>query len=502
MKIQKLFKNIKTVVIKGSKDAEITGLSANSALVAPGNLFIAKKGGQFNGADFIPDAIAAGASAILTDLYNPFFPSVTQVVHPDPASIEALIAQEFYGRLSKALYLVGVTGTNGKTTTSYLIRHLMEAKKKQFGLIGTIEQIVGQHVFPSSQTTPDLIQNYKLFNEMVASDCFGCVMEVSSHALAQGRVEGIEFDVAVFTNLTQDHLDYHKTIEQYASSKAKLFSALKKGKKNFPKVAVVNVDSPFCQNMIADCPAKLIGYGISTPCALRASKIAFSSSGVEFDVDYFSQYEHISSCLIGRYNVYNLLAAAGVGLAIGFSLKEIAACFKSFGTVPGRLERVPNEKGLNIFVDYAHTEDALYNVLKTLREFKKGRLITVFGCGGDRDENKRPKMGAVVETFSDLAIVTSDNPRSEDPEEIIRHILAGLKKPGEALVVVDREQAIHRAIQTAQPDDIVLIAGKGHETTQVFSHQTVAFDDRVIAGQACSLASPPKARNQPSKEPF
>lgn len=309
-------------------------------------------------------------------------------------------------------------------------------------------------------------------------------MEVSSHALDQGRVHSIEFDVAVFTNLTQDHLDYHKTMEEYAGAKAKLFTSLEKGHKKSPKTAVVNADSPYCAQMIAGCKADLIRYGIQQPCDLVASSVRLTPHGMEFDVSYRGAFAHFTSPLIGRYNVYNLLAATGVGLARGFALEEIAASLKDFGRIPGRLERVANDKGLNIFVDYAHTDDALSNVLKTLQEFKKGRLITVFGCGGNRDSAKRPKMGAVAEALSDLAIVTSDNPRNEEPEEIIRAILTGLKNPAQAMVIVDRQQAIRKAVQMALPDDIVLIAGKGHENTQIFSNQTIDFDDRIVAAEA------------------
>lgn len=486
VKIKKLLRNIPEAVIRGSRETGITGLTSHSKLVAPGNLFIAKKGLTVDGSRFIPDAVAAGASAILTDLYDPFFSEVTQIIHPNVAVAEAAMAKEFYEHPDAQLFLVGITGTNGKTTTAYLIRHLLEQREKKCGLIGTIEWIVGQHLFPSSNTTPDLLQNYKLFHDMVAMECMGCVMEVSSHALDQGRTESIEFDVAVFTNLTQDHLDYHGSMEEYAKAKARLFTSLHPGQKKFAKTAVVNADSPFCSQMIAGCcSASILRYGIEQECELRASHVALSPSGLSFDVTWKDQTWHFTSPLIGRHNVYNLLAATAVALLQGMSLKEIAASLKNFSRIPGRLERVPNKKGLNIFVDYAHTDDALSNVLTTLRELKKGQLITVFGCGGNRDREKRPKMGAAVEALSDLAIVTSDNPRNEEPEEIIHHILAGLKKPEEALVIVDREKAIYRAIQLAKPDDIVLIAGKGHETTQIFSQQTIAFDDRAVALAAC-----------------
>ncbi len=484
VKLKKLLKSITPQAIKGSKETQITGLTSNSKLVAPGNLFIAKKGLSSDGARFIPDAVAAGATAILTDLYNPFYPHITQIIHPDVAEIEAAIAHRFYDFPCTRLFLVGITGTNGKTTTSYLIRRLLEKKKKGCGLIGTIETIVGKNIYPSTHTTPDLLQNLKLFHEMVAAGCQSCTMEVSSHALEQGRVRSIEFDVAVFTNLTQDHLDYHETMQQYGLAKAKLFSSLKKG-----ATAVINADSLASSQMIADCKADRIFYGIEHPCDLRASSIQLSASGMEFDLTFQDQIQHISSPLIGRYNVYNLLAATAAGLVYGMTLEEMASLFKDFSQVPGRLERIPNNKGLNIFVDYAHTDDALRNVLQTLQEFKTGRLITVFGCGGDRDPLKRPKMGAAVEEFSDLPIVTSDNPRSEDPEAIIRAILPGLKNPSRALVIVDREEAIHQAIALAKPEDIVLIAGKGHETDQVFSHKTIHFDDREVARAAvCALA--------------
>lgn len=485
IKIKKLLKNITVQAIRGPKDIEITGLTSNSKMVAPGNLFIAKKGLTVDGARFIPDAIAAGASAILTDLYDPFYPNTTQIIHSDIAAIEAKIAKEFYSDPSNQLFLVGITGTNGKTTIAYIVHYLLNKVGERCGLIGTVECIVGQHVFPSGQTTPDLLQNYKLFHDMVARGCKGCVMEVSSHALDQRRVESIEFDVAVFTNLTQDHLDYHRTMNEYGKAKAKLFTSLKKGRKKFPKIAVVNADSPYCEQILADYSGECIRYGIDQTCDLRATGISLTPSGMKFDVSYRGQIEKFTSPLIGRYNVYNILAATGVGVAHGLGLNEIAEVLKDFSKVPGRLERVPNSIGLNIFVDYAHTEDALANVLMTLQELKRGRLITVFGCGGDRDKSKRPKMGAIVETFSDLSIVTSDNPRSENPEEIIRSILTGLKNPGQALVLVDREDAINKAIQVAKPEDIVLIAGKGHENYQIISHKIVNFDDRSVAIAAC-----------------
>ena len=469
MKLKKLLEHIPSHTLKGSKEIDITGISSHSKRVAPGHLFIAKKGA----AHHIPEAIQAGAVAILTDLYNPFH-SAAQIIHPDIALCEAKLAHAFYG--NPDLYLVGITGTNGKTTTSYLVRHLLSP----CGLIGTVEWNVGKHLFPAEGTTPDLVQNLKLFHDMRTSGCTSCAMEVSSHALDQGRVRGIDFDAAVFTNLTQDHLDYHCTMQQYAEAKAKLFTSLK-------GTAIVNADSEYAEEMLKGCKANILKYGIKNGCDVKASHIALTPQGMHFQVSYEEQEQLFTSPLIGRYNVYNLLAATAVGLCRGLTLNAIAKSLQNFSHIPGRLERVPNERSLNVFVDYAHTDDALHSVLTTLQELKRGRLITVFGCGGNRDPLKRPKMGAVVEAFADVPIVTSDNPRNEDPEEIIRGIITGFKRPGNALVIVDRRLAIFRAIEMATPDDIVLIAGKGHENTQTFSQGAIAFDDKAVALEAMTI---------------
>jgi UDP-N-acetylmuramoyl-L-alanyl-D-glutamate--2,6-diaminopimelate ligase len=486
IKLKKLLKNIPDVCVKGSKEIEISGICTHSKRVAPGNLFIAKKGLTNDGARFIPDAIAAGAVAIVTDLYDPFYPDVVQILTEDTTAIEAQLAEEYYQCASQKLFLIAITGTNGKTTTSYLIKHIFDALGSSCGLIGTVEWIVGQHVFPSSMTTPDLISNHKLFYEMVKEECRTCVMEVSSHALDQERVRAVEFDVAVFTNLTQDHLDYHKSLENYAAAKAKLFASLTQGKKPYPKWAVLNADSSYKEHMQTECSASVLTYGIDTPCDLMAQDIALFPQGLTCKVCYHDEILSLKSALIGRFNVYNLLAAIGASLVRGFSLKACINALSSFTGVSGRLERVANARNLNIFVDYAHTDDALENVLKTLKELKAKRILTVFGCGGSRDSSKRPKMGAVVERYSDLIFITSDNPRAEDPLDIIAQILTGLSSPERAYVIPDRSQAIQQAIDLCAPDDILLIAGKGHETTQIFSHTTINFDDRLCAKTHCA----------------
>lgn len=488
VKLKKLLKNISVQAIRGSKEVEITGLSSNSKLVTPGDLFIAKKGLTHDGARFIPDAVAAGAVAILTDLYDPFFSHIVQIIDPDVNGIEAKIAKAFYADASDHLFLVGITGTSGKTTTSYLVRHVFEGLKEACGLIGGVEWMFGEHVFPSSITTPDLLVNYKLFHEMILAGCKACAMEVSSHALEQGRVREIEFDVAVFTNLSHEHLDYHQTMQNYAHAKTQLFSSLKKPeeavKKQFSKTSLINNDSPYAQEMIQASSAPIFTYGIENKADLSASHIHLSHQGIQCQFLYQGKSYPLISSLIGRFNVYNLLAAAGVALIRGFDLEEILPVLATFSTVCGRLERVSNTKGLHIFVDHAHKLDALSNVLHTLKEICKGRIITVFGCGGNRDTGKRPLMGSVAESLSDIPIVTSDNPRNEEPEEIIRQILVGFQDKKKAVVIVDRKEAIERAVQLAQAEDIILIAGKGHETTQIFSHQTIDFDDCLIAQAA------------------
>lgn len=487
MKLKKLLKEL-PVEVKGSKEIEITGITSNSTLVSPGNLFVAKKGKTYDGTQFAAQAVAAGAHAILSSLFDPFLPEgVTQIIHPDVIAVEAELAKVYYDFPAEKLFLVGITGTNGKTTTSYLVRHLFESLHLSCGLIGTVEWITGKHQYPSLYTSPDILTNMKLFHEMVQEGCKAAVMEVSSHALFQERVRDIEFDVAVFTNLTQDHLDYHETMENYADAKAKLFASLGKcgQNKNAIKTAVVNSDSPWIEHLTRGCHERVIRYGIDGDADLLAKEIELTAEGTRFSVEYEGKKVAFSVSLIGRFNIYNCLAAIGVGIAYGFSLGELSPILRTFKNARGRLERVPNSRGLNIFVDYAHTDDALKNVLQTLGEFKRGKLITVFGCGGNRDAKKRPLMGRVAEGYSDCCIVTNDNPRQEDPDEIIRQILTGFEDVSRVLVLPDRREAIRKAVELASKGDIVLIAGKGHETKQIIGHQQIHFDDRATATEFC-----------------
>lgn len=488
MKLRKLFKDIKEVEIKGTKDLEINGICSNSKLVAPGNLFIAKKGRIDDGSHYIGEALAAGAVAVLTDLYDPFV-KATQIIHPDVAGIEGLLASHYYQFPSRELFMVGITGTNGKTTTSFLTKYLLDVLDGPSGLIGTIEYIIGKHRYKATRTTPDVVSNHKMLREMCLQGCHSAVMEVTSHALDQGRVNNIQFDVAVFTNLTLDHLDYHTTMEAYCDAKQILFAGLGKEKdskkKKIAPVAIINADSPWKDRLLHGCEATIFTFGIDQAADLMAEDIHFSGSKTIFSMKWKSKKFKCEVPLVGRYNVYNCLAATSVCLERGYSIEKILPLMAHFPPVPGRLEFVKNPLDLKIYVDFAHSDDALQNVLECLNEFKTGRLILVFGCGGDRDRGKRSKMGAIAEAYADICIITSDNPRGEDPGKICEEILTGLKKKERPLVILDRFQAIERAIDIAAAGDIVLIAGKGHETYQIFAHKTVEFDDRKVAHQIC-----------------
>ena len=487
MKLKELLKKIPFKQSHGSKDIMISGICSNSKLAAPGNLFIARKGKADDGMTYIPEAIAAGAVAIFTDIYDPLLKkSVTQVIYPDVASLEGIIAANYYRFASDELFMVGITGTNGKTTTSFLVKHLLDNLAGSCGLIGTIKYVIGDHHYDATRTTPDAVSNQKMLRDMVSQGSKNAVMEVTSHALDQHRVDCINFDTAVFTNLTLDHLDYHVTMENYAKAKNRLFrNALTPSKKAYSKTAVVNIDSPWWSEIIEGTKANLITYGISGQADLRAEEICLSPGGASFTINFRGQRVPFSWALSGRFNVYNCLAAVGVGLSRWFPLEDIVAVLQKAPAVPGRLQAVENPLGLKIYVDFAHSDDSLLNVLECLAEFKKGKVITLFGCGGNRDTAKRPRMARVSEEHSDIVIVTSDNPRNEDPEEIARQIIAGFSNKGCYIVELDRKKAIERAIDIATPEDIILIAGKGHEPYQIFAHKTIEFDDRKVAFQLC-----------------
>jgi UDP-N-acetylmuramoyl-L-alanyl-D-glutamate--2,6-diaminopimelate ligase len=460
MKLSKLVKGL-NVTIKGSKDVEVLALSNDSRKTQPGSLFFAKKGHNVDGANFIPQALKAGAVAIVTDLYDPFI-KCTQIITKDVVALEPIIASRFFSDPSKELFCVGITGTKGKTTTSYLVKHLLDHLGISSGLIGTNEIIISDKKVPSNATTIDVISNHKFLKEMLSRGQKGAVMEVSSHGLDQNRVDEIDFSCAIFTNLYPDHLDYHKNFEEYFLAKQKL---LKKS-----RCHILNADTVWDR-------FDGIKYGIEKG-DIQAKNIEFTDRDTHFLVDGVS----FSSKLIGKHNVYNMLAAISLGVHLGKGLKEISAILQTFESVSGRLERFGN-----VFVDFAHTGEALENVLLTLRQVCSGKIITVFGCGGNRDPQRRFNMAKSCEKYSDISIVTTDNPRTEDPKKIIQEILDGFETA--PIVIEDRKEAIFKAIELAKEKDFVLIAGKGHEKVQIFGHQTFAFDDLEVAKDALQKQS-------------
>jgi len=481
IKLRRLLKNFSNLTVKGSREVEITGLTANSKVVAPGNLFIAKRGGNYDGNDYVPEAIAAGAAAILTDIYDPSLKGVVQLIYPKIEEIESELAATYYQHPSQQLHTIAITGTNGKTTTAFLIRHLLETAGTPCGLIGSIEYIIGQQRYQATRTTPDVVTNHRLLGEMVRHGCQAAVMEVTSHALDQNRTANIDFDVAIFTNFTQDHLDYHGSMDAYLAAKKILFIGLSE-----EATAIVNGDDPNHQQLLEGCAAKVLTFGIDGDVDIRASELKMQESSTELQVTV--NEKTIPFCIpsVGTFNVYNFLATVAVGITRNIPIEKMSEILSVAPPIPGRMERIPNKLGIHLYVDYAHTDDALKNVLVSLNKIKKKRVITVFGCGGNRDQDKRKKMGAVASTLSDYTIITSDNPRSEDPETICNAISEGFGSAAQYEIELDRHAAIKKAIAHAKQDDLILIAGKGHETHQILGGQIREFDDRKIAMQLCN----------------
>lgn len=472
---------------------EVSGICADSREVAPGDLFACLRGLHQDAQRFIPQAVQRGARALLVDrpLLGEKYPGVGIVQVPDVARALAGLAAPFYGQPASVLRLVGVTGTNGKTTTTHLIRAIAErmpatGKKRgrHVGLIGTIQHEIAGRAFAAHNTTPMAWDLQKLLYAMVSAGCDLAVMEVSSHALDQNRVADCEFDVAVFTNLTQDHLDYHRTLAAYARAKEKLFAGLAApGAKVSPKTAVVNADDPLGPRMgRAARGVKVLTYGLKASAQVRASRVRATERGNEFELVTPRGAIDVRLPLLGEYNVSNALGAAAAGLALGASLLQIKRGLESVTSVAGRLEKVAGSQPFSVVVDFAHTPDALEKVLQNVRAWTRGSVWVVFGCGGERDAGKRPLMGEISARLADGVVLTSDNPRSEEPMKIIGQIQAGCRRAGKAGVVEpDRRRAIRYALKKAQPGDTVLLAGKGHESQQTLKDRVLAFSDRQVA---------------------
>lgn len=503
MKLSEIIKGIETLRVSGDTGVDITGISYDSRRIKQGHLFAALHGEKSDGHDFIGDAIRKGAVAILHEKAESWNRekdrSEKTVKISDQGSDEnlafiqvrdsrqalALAANNFFMNPSHALCVTGITGTNGKTTTSYIIKSILEAWGKRVGLIGTIQYMIGDKTFDAPHTTPEAFEFQELLNNMRSSGCSHVVSEISSHALVQRRADGTVFKVGIFTNLTRDHLDFHKTMEDYFIAKERLFRELL-GKKS---VSVINSDDAYGKRLISAMRGPKSGtkavytYGLEEPSDFMATGISNSPEGLRFKITYQEKDYDVVSPLMGLPNVYNILSAAGASVALDVPWDVILEGIRKAGAIRGRFEKVNGGQGFLAIVDYAHTEDALERLIYTARGMTDGKVITVFGCGGDRDRGKRPGMGSVATRLSDFVIITSDNPRSEKPEEIMNEITAGAVRKN-YLIEADRKEAIRKAVLLADENDIVLIAGKGHETYQETGTERSRFNDREVLEEA------------------
>ena len=479
MKLSEIFKNVDGVIINGDNlSQEIESITINSRKAGSNSLFVAIVGLNVDAHKFIGNVIESGCKAIVVEKDIENVPSDV-VIFKVENSRKALakIASNFYENPSKGLNMIGVTGTNGKTSTTYFIESVLNYIKRKTAVIGTVEiRIDGKKrdIDFATSTTPDTIELNQMLKIMADEGCEDVSMEVSSHALELNKVDGIDFKVGVFTNLTQDHLDFHKTMENYCDAKAKLF--------NMCEIGGINKDDSWAKRMIEKASCKVYTYGIDSECDFRAEKIEYLMDRVKFSVKIDGKYVDFELGVAGRFSVYNALACISSMVAMGYDIEDIKNGIKNIKGVPGRIQNIPNNKGFNVIVDYAHTPDGLENIINAVREFTKGRVITVFGCGGDRDRTKRPIMGEIVARLGDIAIITSDNPRSEKPEDILKEIEVGVKPLNkEYKMVVDRKEAIKVAIEMAKENDSIIIAGKGHEDYQIIGDKTIHFDDAEVA---------------------
>lgn len=480
MRFQQLLSQAGVSVAPKGDDPDITSVVADSRRCCPGSCFIAVRGPDVDGHQFIPAALAAGAVAVVCEDASDVPADVPVVVLTDTKTAVGPLAQAFHDWPSRKLTNIGVTGTNGKSTITYLVRAILAHAGHRASLLGTISYETGKRSVSASNTTPGPIELAAMMAEMVANGQTHLVMEVSSHALHQGRVSGIDYAAAIFTNLTGDHLDYHKTPEAYLAAKSILFEGLAPA-----ATAVINVDDPAGEVIAKATRAKVVFYGLSPLCDVRARIDHVDEHGTRYAIRHGEGETMIASPLIGRHNVYNCLAAAGACRALGVPWTVIAEALSGPIRVPGRLERVAVPAPFTVFVDYAHTDDAMKNVLSAARPVTRGKLVVLFGCGGNRDRTKRPRMARVAEEFADRIIITSDNPRNEQPQDIINEIVAGLSESGSRKTQVepDRKRAIEMAIAQASDGDVILLAGKGHENYQIVGSEKHHFDDVEIAAE-------------------
>jgi len=479
MTLEELLSGVDIVETGGDLSCEISSIEYDSRRVTPGALFVALPGEHVDGSVYIEEAAQRGASAVITREHCALGGSFPCVQVTNARLALAQLAGAFHGHPARKLCMVGITGTNGKTTVSFMLREILMAALWRPGLIGTVRYEIGDRVLPAARTTPEAPDIQSMLAQMQRSECDSAIMEVSSHALDQYRVEGLEFDTGIFTNLTQDHLDYHGTLEEYFEVKSRLFSKVS-------RCAVINSDDPWGRRLLSENCEKVdaVSYGFGEGAQVRGIRAQTDENGSRMHVESPWGNAELSLRLIGRFNLTNALAAFAAAASLEIPVEIIAHALNGMGNVPGRLEAVSGRKGKRVYVDYAHTDDALRNVLEALREITPGKLMVVFGCGGNRDIGKRGLMGEVASRLADYSIITNDNPRTEIPEKIAADIAGGFDSDRKYEIVLDRRAAIVRGIELIGKKDVLLVAGKGHETTQEFNGTIVPFDDRETVREA------------------
>ena len=461
------------------EDVEVNELRYNSRKVEKGDVFCCVVGTFADGHKYAAQAVEAGAAALVVERQLDL--DVPQILVENTRIAMAEMAAAYYGNPADEMVMVGITGTNGKTSTSYMLKSIAERMGKKVGLIGTIRNMIGDIIIDTERTTPESVDLQRILRQMKDEKVDVVIMEVSSHSLDQKRVHGITYDVGCFTNLTQDHLDYHKTFENYFAAKKLMFAQCEK--------AVINLDDSYAADMVAGVDIPMLTVGVREQADVTASEIDITTRGVQFDFNYRNVTSRFNVPIPGLFSVFNAMSAAGIALSLGWTLDSIKYGLEHMVSVSGRLEPLPTGKNeFTVLLDYAHTPDALENLLKTVRGFATGRVVTLFGCGGDRDHAKRPIMGEIAGRFSDFAIVTSDNPRSEDPMEIIASVEDGVKKSGcEYVVIENRREAIEYALKNAKKNDVIILAGKGHENYQEINGGKQPFDEKEIVAEILGL---------------
>ncbi len=485
MNLRNLVEKMEFDLIQGNLDVDVESLTIDSRSAKKNSLFVCIVGFNVDGHKFIEQACENGASAVLCMSDTKIPEGIAGIKVKDTRAALAFVSNEFFSKPSEKFRLTGVTGTNGKTSVTYFIETILNSVDKKTGVIGTVETRINGKKFDfekegihiATSTTPDTIELNMLFDKMIREKADDVIMEVSSHALELKKVDYCDFDIGIFTNLTQDHLDLHGSMERYLDAKARLFKMCKYG--------IINADDKYSDRIIEKSDCEIVTFGMEKDCDFKALNVEYFMDKVNFDVKFKNNLYHFSLNIPGRFSVYNALAAIGTAVKMGIDIVDIQRGVSLIKGVPGRIQNVKNNKGFNVIVDYAHTPDGLENIISAVREFTKGRVITVFGCGGDRDRKKRPIMGEISARLSDFSVLTSDNPRSEEPVSIIKDIEKGVKPVTENFVSVpDRKDAIFKAVGMAEKGDSVIIAGKGHEDYEIFADRTIHFDDLEVAKEA------------------